>query len=1322
MRMLTLLALLMAAPAFVLAAEEGAQAVGGMRYATPSYQLVLWSAGHFAVKVGGSWMPGCVALNVGNIAQYQTDQLSYMEGEAEPIPGGRKITISGRLTPEVSFTQTLTCVADSITVEYMAQALKDLPDSNIRLTASPQLDQMKGKTLEIETPQGRQQVVWPAAQAISATDVSSLVWRDVGLRDARTVFVSGAGSQVNLGEKTAAYVAWLHKGPMKQGQSARATVRFEAIPVGDAATTVANVHGRLGNTRFNVSGKSGLLNNVRTDRGLLIQQLSINEQDLHQVQIGQGKGSEWGGVRLSRQEPGQEYVVEGRGGIINDWQEKIEARKLSASKDEIRWSAHRTLDKGEQRLRVLMYVAQWLEQEQTAYHIRTPDGKIQSHDDEYWMWFGKPAEAEETGLGPYRVIGKYPAGTEIVVPMPARGEQMTVRLGQPMELSGFRFEIYFRGLWLQALDNKQQDLDLTVTVEKLPVRQVGPLQVTEDPIGGGTTLTSGGMPLLSTGGRWTWRALADEAEGVLRVGSAQAEGWGWIRVGEHLLGRVVTVRPLGGKPYTSHKGRPIRLGAEMSLDPLPAGTTLEFAPTALERVSLRVNDPAAVRLGKGLSIGSINQPLELALKYWRVLSPTADAIAARPAHSRALDDPSVYGGLNVKRDTPAKGDVTVVTPWWEVVHTAARGGAISSIRFFNGTNQNILVNPIDTALWAPEEFRDVDDPAAKLTVLEATPTLVRLQVTGQLKNRVGKALCPFEHVYDYHPMLVRRTCRYELGNNKVQCSRLEVGSLNLRSWLDEAATREADERTTWHHAVFPGPEAFRTNDFSQYLCLFKRGVEGIDWVPAADLSQWRGFGGRAKSAWYGLCGDEQGNGWIVVEPLGEGSQPITLTGTLQFDSYLSLPQTRRCLQRRNFVACLDNGECTQDMLKQCADYGVTDIMLGAGNNPGSFELTDLKASQKTVRAAAQYRIKTYPFDPFQLVNRRTPLWQQHELMGRMELRNGKPQLAEYSSYGDYFCPSSKEFRDALKTGYTKLVESANFGGLYHDFTHPYTCYNEKHWPSGTAGPTREEDRVPGTDRVAAAVPDAQGHINTDGVLDMILWDRAFLGQDRVFQGHTGWVPVLFFQDLCTVTAIFEEYPSTEPLPLHLTPAQGEFVNAAQRTLVSSFLANGTGAPGEENPCPPTEVVDAYLSRCALVGIFPWMGSGNVGAADSYDLLEKSRPWYRLFALRGKNDLGTMQFLPWHRQTAVLSNNSFVRAATYWNADKAIIVLANSESAQPANFAIIVLPEQFGWAKGSKLTQRPMKDCDALSPTGPNAFAGKLPGFGWAAYELTRSER
>jgi hypothetical protein len=70
MSKLALFALLLTIPACALAADEGSQTVGGMRYATANYDLVVWSAGHFAIKVGGAWMPGCVALNVGNVPEY----------------------------------------------------------------------------------------------------------------------------------------------------------------------------------------------------------------------------------------------------------------------------------------------------------------------------------------------------------------------------------------------------------------------------------------------------------------------------------------------------------------------------------------------------------------------------------------------------------------------------------------------------------------------------------------------------------------------------------------------------------------------------------------------------------------------------------------------------------------------------------------------------------------------------------------------------------------------------------------------------------------------------------------------------------------------------------------------------------------------------------------------------------------------------------------------------------------------------------------------------------------------------------------------------
>ncbi len=1297
------LALLIAAAAFAQAPES--QSIAGLDYSTPHYQLRVFAAGHFAVKIGGMWMPGCICLNINGAPQYKQEALSYMASTVERTPDGRKMTITGRLTPDFAFTQTLVMSPQAVELTYVVEALKDAQAKDIRITAGPQLDQAKGLQVRIDAARGQQEFTFPPPAPIQVGDVQSLTWRSLSQRDARTVFVQPGAGHVTISDKNAVYQSVLAGNQhLKQGEKLTGVMRFEAVPLGEAVNLRQTFRDQVGLVRFGVSGLAGLLNNVRTDQGLLIQQLSLNEDDLHQVQVGRGKAVAWGGVLVPPAVAG-EANIESRGKIVSDWAERVTAKAASPTTSEIHWSAVREKPLAQRQTRVLMYMAQWLEQEKTAFYLRTPDGKVKSGHEGYWMYFGMTPRESEKGLGPYVKLGDYPAGTEIIVPMPQRGEMLTVRTGQPFAISGFRFEIYFRGLWFEALDKAAPQLDFDLKVEKLPAQRVGPLTIVDDPLGHGGTITCGGMPLLSGPGAapasgWTWKALPAGAEGVFRQGSATQAGRAGFGIPEHLQGKLVTVKAPGQPPTTQWQGVPFRLGLWWKFDPLPAGTTLEFAPSATERVSLHFRDRfwltmyadgPTVRI---LSTESVRGPMELTLRYQRLGTPERDPIAARPG-TAPLGIPDPFSGLTVVRDAPQKGDLTVRSPYWEVVHGGQCGGAMQSLRFFNGTNQNLLVGPVDTAFWAPQEFRDVDEKQPKLEVLEATPALVRIRATGQLRDAKGAALCPYEHVYEYRPMLVRRTCRYALGDRKVECKRLEVGSLHLRGWLDEAATRDVKERTTWRRAVFPGDDAFKTDDFSQYLCLFKRGVEGLDWLPACDLNQWQGFGGKANNAWYGLCGDEQGNAWLVTEPVGLDKQPVELTGTLQFESYHSLPQVKRCLPRRNFVACLDTGQCTEAMLKLCADYGVTDIMLGAANTPGSFELGDLKGCQQAVQLARKFGIKVYPFDPFQLVNRRAPLWQQHELMAREEIRNGKSEPMIYpDGYGDYFCPQCQEFRDALQAGYTKLVESADFGGLYHDFTHPYLCTNTRHWPTP--------------------------HLNTDGVLDMILWDRKFLGPERVFCGHTGWVPVLFFQDLCTVSAIFEEYPATEPLPLHLTPAQGEFVNAAQMTLVSSFLYHGAAAPGEEGGDPPAPaLVDAYLARCALTGIFPWAHSGNVGAEGAYDLPDKLRPWLRLFALRGDNDLGTMQFLPWHRQTAVLSASPFVRAATYWNADRAIVVIANSESGQEQPVKITILPEQFGWPKGSKLTLTPMKDCEALKSLGSNRFEGKLPGFGWAAYEVGR---
>lgn len=1269
---------------------------------TDNYRLVVFGAGHFAIDVGGIWMPGCVCLDVNGVPQYQSKRLSRLKAHVSQVKSGRRLVITGQLTEDIAFTQTLVARADSVHLTYAVQALRDLDNADVFITAAPQVDHLAGKRFEVVAGGGRHQETLSAGTVYRARRVRAVTWHDIGGCTTTVEFHRCEDAGVELSVERGLYrVTVFGPGPMKAGQQVSAEVTFTAAPSSPGAARVRTMSGMLGHLRFGVSGVAGLVHHLRTDRGLIIQQFSINEDNVHQVSVGRNVGDQWGGVRVRESVPGRRYVVEAEGDIVNHWRQRVEARRVSDRVDEIELSAHRSTDKPTKRLRLLMYVARRLEKERVPFWLETPDGRRLTEDHGDFLWMGMPPRSEEEGLGLYRVLGKFPAGVRVVMPLPHRGEVLCVTLNQPAEICDYRFGVYFRGLWFQYTRPQVEDVSVTVRVERMPERHVGPLTVWDSTLDHTSTFSAGGVPLLVAvgtgqgGSRWSWRKEDQAATGTLTATSRRVT----MRIPLHLWGKRLQVAPGTVDLRAGVKAQWLRFGADLPPVKVRRSAHIEFAPTATERCSLSPLAAVSMRLSRTaagvatLSFTSDAVPWKLAFGYRRLAAPPPDPLARR-ADPRPLErpDPGPYGGLQVIRDAPNTGDVTLTTPWWEVVHSARKGGAITSIRFFHGMNENILRSPLATHLFtSSRQYSDARETKPAITVASASPTRVHLHVAGRLLDASGRSAGTFRHDYEYRPMLVRRTCEYDF-DEPISCTGLEVGSLHLAPWFDEAVARRDSRDTTWLHAVFPGPPVFTETSFARYLCLFRRGVEGIDWLPAADLDQWR----RPGRSLYAVRGDREGNPTLTVQPLALGGPPTPLPPRVRFESYLSLPQIRRHQPRRHFIMCLKNGDCTPEFLRFAAEYGVTDILLGAANVPGTFRLGDLEASRTTVARAHRLGIQVYPFDPFQLVNRRADIWRHRDEWGRAALNAGKPQMLTYSSYGDYFCPTAKGFRQALKQGYARLVDSAGFDGLYFDFTHPFPCYNTHH----------------------AAKP----HMNTDGVLDMILWVRDFLGPQRVFCGHTGWVPVLFFQDLCTVTAVFEEYLAQEPLPLYLTPGQGEFADGAPRTLVSSFLSSSAVAPGEAGKtAPPTDQVDAYLARCALVGIFPWAHAGNVGASDSYELPEKMRPWLRLFALRGEEDLGTMQFLPYHRQTAAITSTPFVRAATYWNDRAAVIILADSERAEPIDFTVTLRPQAFGWPSTVRLRPHPGRGAPPLRPAGEfNTFRGRLEGYQWAAYHLTPS--
>ncbi|MCD6362000.1 MAG: hypothetical protein J7M38_14175, partial [Armatimonadetes bacterium] len=517
--------------------------------------------------------------------------------------------------------------------------------------------------------------------------------------------------------------------------------------------------------------------------------------------------------------------------------------------------------------------------------------------------------------------------------------------------------------------------------------------------------------------------------------------------------------------------------------------------------------------------------------------------------------------------------------------------------------------------------------------------------------------------FEYKSGYLRQKWDYDFGEGVAGVTRFGVVRLDVRPELDEYLARRLSRRTQRGRAIFPGAAVFEEHSCARYLCLFQRGVEGIEWLSATSVPQWRSQLGEEGHARYTITAGERAPdaGSIVVEPWADPDNPITINGTRTFEWITGLANISPQLDRRYFITCLQAP--TEEMIRHAAYAGATVLHLSAGNYPGSFRSSDPAGSKRIVGLAHQYGMKIYPFDAHALLHRsvqevsaeQREQWQTERLN-----RRGERELWVYSSYGDYMCDAAQGWRDYMKRGYARMMEEYGYDGLYYDFVHPILCYNDRHNPDSP-------------------------HLSSDGILDMCEWTARQVGPDGVFSGHTGWVPTIACKNYCTVDTIYEEIGDDQVPSLGRMPEQAQFVNARPKRLVSSFLWNSCLSTGEtKSRRPRPDDALAYTARCALMGVFPAPRTADVledmqRAADA-----PGHPFVRLIEAARAVDLTTMEFADWRRQTAATCDNAHLRAATFWNADRALIFVANSESAREQSGALRVDTSAFGWSRGDEI--------------------------------------
>lgn len=1300
-------------------APASAQSITPFQVQTASYRLHMFNHGNHALNVAGLWMPGNICLVMrtpdGSFVQYkseQTPELALVERRQED--GAGVAVIQGMLSENLRFTQTVRTEDLRMTVTYEVEALADLIDTTIHVGsgAGPK-DRLPGLEYVIQSADGERRGIIGEGDPVTVRNVQRITWPGLGHRDVSWVFGKGTTGKVIIRETGASYEGTLlAKGDLAQGERLTGTcsveIEFEEGFTGIRPWSAANV----GPLSLDVDGATGMVHHLRTDRGNIVQQLNLNEKTAaraaYQSSAG-NKGPGWSGVAELEPGDGEAYRAQSSGPVLSEWQETVTARetKTGASVDVKfrRVSSDEPTD-----LRLLVYLAQRLEDRGQVFRVKPTGGGVIAEVAGTPMTVGMQPRDAEGGLGPYTDICELATGDRIIIPMLDRGEVFTITCDRAAKLAAFRFEIYFRGLWLDFVDDDANDVAINLQVRRMRSLQGPDWFAPLSPKGGRFALNWGGMPALDAVAPWTgeapvtspaplapdapdWaariRPIAKGLRGAWTCPDATLPAGLIIDLPVELVGREMAVLAPGGA--TIPTSVPRRIGAELPAEQLASGATLIISRTAREQVRLMIGFACEMTLRPKLGDGA-----QLVLQATTGTTQMALDVEMRnaegpPMRFDTVDPRATETGLHAEMDGD---DVIVTSPWWQVRQSAADGGCVSDVMFFCGSGRNVLTGPARSYLRTASSDATTVGSRATLKIVDQTPDRIVIKARGALTGDGVRV--PYVATCEYRSGYLRQSWVYDFGEGVEDVRTFGVQRLDVRPELDEYLGRRLSRRTTRGRAVFPGRAVFEERSYSRYLCLFDRGVEGIEWLSASSASQWRSQLGEKGHARYAIVAsdDTPGAGSLIAEAWADADAPIVISGTKTFEWITGLANIRPQLDREYFVTSLQAPD--EEMVRQAAWAGANVLHLSAGNRPGSFTSSDLAGTKRIVEFAHNCGMKIYPFDAHALLHRTVTDVSKDQRVewGTEKLnRQGKRELWVYSSYGDYMCEEAEGWREFMQQGFAGMMAEYGYDGLYYDFVHPILCYNDRHCPDSP-------------------------HISSDGMLEMCDWSARAVGPDGIFAGHTGWVPTIACKNYCTIDVVYEEIGDDQVPSLERMPEQARFVNARPKRLVPSFLWHSALAPGSDHSRRPRlDDARAFTARCALIGVFPPPRTNDMIEAMQRPDDAKTHPFVGLLSAVRAVDLTTMEFADWQEQTAVTCDNAHLRMATYWNTDRALVVVANSEIGEDQSGRVTVDVTRLGWPGDCHVAVAHLPGGDVATLVG-GGLALDVAGYDYASLLLT----
>ncbi|MCD6562682.1 MAG: hypothetical protein J7K23_02045 [Thermoproteales archaeon] len=578
------------------------------------------------------------------------------------------------------------------------------------------------------------------------------------------------------------------------------------------------------------------------------------------------------------------------------------------------------------------------------------------------------------------------------------------------------------------------------------------------------------------------------------------------------------------------------------------------------------------------------------------------------------------------------GRLRVSNGFWEVVHDSGRGGCITDIRFIYGSGKNLLVDPIISYFG---EYMDVFDDSAVLQVVKEDSKSVVVYVNGVLKNKDKRDLgIRYEYVYEYRNEYVKIIRKYMFDKGIAGIWRVGVGCFSVRSELNEYAVRSSHIYDSSRSRVCPakwgrtrpGTE-YRECNIPLYVALFDRGMEGIEFLPGSDLSEWFSqLVDEPNNALFEIRNDGDRVG-VVLEPFRSrigGYSGILLSGTYVFTTYIGLPNIRKFMPRRYMHLMFTNHPWPSDEeIREWAYRGVTVVRLHNDYHPsgdfwhdGSWPPYDeygMRELRRVIDTCHQYGIRIVPYFSLAELNPKSDAFADGYIVWRRSVdgRNTIIETGPPSRYYGFMMCLKSGWKDFLKKYVRKVVETLGFDGVYYDYAHYWYCDNKLHSKSP--------------------------HTAVDDLFDFLEWTRELVKKrDGVLLLHaSAWVPSIIVENFADGHIMFEDQVRHEDIPdLEDFHPHILFMNVAPKI-----------------PCPITAAIqkhgdDALWELCAksiLLGVFP---HGRM-----HESLLSLFESFRAF------DLGKFRFAP-YMAGYVKTDNDAVKGAVYYNDDMMLVVLAN----------------------------------------------------------------